>query len=253
MAKQGGLGQRLFVHGADISAGTQDLSDTGGGFTPLMSTDITMLAAAREIGGQRDGRGAWNNFFNDAVGDVHDVLSALPTTDVVLSWLMNVSALGAPSLSMVGKQVDYNPNRDQQGQLLFATSAVANGFGAEWGNTLTLGKRTDAGATNGTGVDFAAGTNFGLTAYLHVVAFTGTDATIKLQQSSDNGGADAWADVVSGGFTAITGGAPTAQRIQTARNQAVERYLRVVTTTSAGFSNLQFVVSVSKPDHEVLF
>lgn len=253
MAKSSGLGQRLFFHGADISTGVQDVSDTGGGFTPLLSTDITMFAAARQIGGQRDGRGAFNAFFNDAVGDVHDVLSALPTTDVIMSWLMNVSVLGAPVFSFIGKQVDYNPNRDQQGQLLFSASAVANGFGAEWGNTLTLGKRTDTAATNGTGVDFTAGTNFGLTAVLHVVSFTGTDATVKLQQSSDNGAGDAWADVVGGGFTAITGGAPTAQRIQTARDQAVERYLRVVTTTSGGFSDLQFVVAVTKPDHEVLF
>jgi hypothetical protein len=33
----------------------------------------------------------------------------------------------------------------------------------------------------------------------------------------------------------------------------VERYLRAVTVTTGGFSDLQFVVSVCKPDHEVLF
>ncbi len=253
MAKQGGLGQRLFIHGSDISTDVQDVSDTGGGFAPLTSTDITQLAVARQIGGQRDGRGNWNNFFNPTAGRAHDVLSALPTTDVVLSWVMNVSALGAPAFSLIGKQVDYNGTRAQEGSFLFAVNTLGNAFGAEWGNTLTLGKRTDSGATNGTGVDFTASTAFGLTAYLHVVAFTGTDATVKIQESSDNGVGDAWADVVGGGFTQITGGAPTAQRIQTTRGLTVERYLRVVTATTGGFSDLQFVVVVTKPNHEVLF
>lgn len=253
MAKRGGLGQRLFVHGADISTDVQDFSDTGGGFAPLTSTDITQFAVARQIGGQRDGRMNLNCFFNDAVGQAHAKLSALPTTDVTLSWVTDVTALGAPSFNMIGKQVDYNGTRPQEGSLLFAVSALGNGFGAEWAKTLTLGKRTDAAATNGTGVDFTAATAFGLTAYLHVVSFTGTDVTVKLQESSDNGVGDAWADVVGGGFTQITGGAPTAQRIQTTRALAVERYLRVVTVTTGGFSNLQFVVSATKPDHEVLF
>lgn len=253
MAKRGGLGQRLFVHGSDISTGVQDFSDTGAGWTPLPSTDITQLAVAREIGGQRDGRMGMNNFFDPAAGAAHDVLSALPTTDVILTWVCDVSVLGAPAFSLIGKQVDYNPTRAQDGSFLFATNALGNGYGGEWGETLTLGKRTDTGATSGSGVDFDAATDFGLTAYLHVVSFTGTDATVKLQQSSDNGVGDAWADVVGGGFTQITGGAPKALRLQTARDLAVERYLRAVTVTTGGFSDLQFVVSVTKPDHEVLF
>jgi hypothetical protein len=251
--KRGGLGQRLLVHGNDISTGVQDFSDTGAGWTPLSSTDITQLAVARQIGGHRDGRLNMNNFFDKATGAAHEVLSALPTTDVVLSWVTDVSVLGAPVFSLIGKQTDYAGTRAQDGSFLFATNAVGNGYGGEWGESLTLGTRTDAAATNGSGVDFGASTDFGLTAYLHVVAFTGTDATVKIQESSDNGVGDAWADVVGGGFTQITGGAPTALRIQTARDLTVERYLRAVTVTTGGFSDLQFVLSASKPDHEVLF
>lgn len=253
MAKSGGLGQRLFFHGSDISTGVQDFSDTGAGWAPLTSTDITQFAVARQIGGQRDGRLSMNNFFDDAVGAAHDVLSALPTTDVILTWVFNVVALGAQTFSLNAKQADYNPSRPQEGSLLFATQALGNSYGGDFGQTLTLGKRTDAAATAGSGVDFAAATTHGLTAYLHVVSFTGTDATVKLQESSDNGAGDAWADVVGGGFTQITGGAPTAQRLQTSRTLAVERYLRATTVTTGGFSDLQFVVAVTKPDHEVLF
>jgi hypothetical protein len=55
--------------------------------------------------------------------------------------------------------------------------------------------------------------------------------------------------VTGGGFTAATG--VGAQRIQTARGQTVERYLRVVTTGT--FSNAVFAVSVARNDVEVTY
>lgn len=86
---------------------------------------------------------------------------------------------------------------------------------------------------------------YGLQAYLQVTAFTGTDVTIKLQESKDNGSTDAWADVTGGGFTQVTSG-PTTQRIATSATLQVERYLRAVTTTSGGFTSLTFSVVVCR-------
>lgn len=87
-------------------------------------------------------------------------------------------------------------------------------------------------------------TRYGLQAYLQVVSFTGTDVTIKLQSSADNGGTDAYADVTGGGFTQVTAG-PTSERIATSSSLEIERYLRVATTTTGGFSQLSFVVVVA--------
>jgi hypothetical protein len=84
---------------------------------------------------------------------------------------------------------------------------------------------------------------YGLQAYLQVTSFTGTDVTIKLQESKDNGSTDAFADVTGGGFTQVTAG-PTSERIATSNTQQVERYLRAVTTTSGGFTSLSFNVVV---------
>jgi hypothetical protein len=86
---------------------------------------------------------------------------------------------------------------------------------------------------------------YGLQAYLQVTAFTGTDVTVKLQESKDNGSTDTWTDVVGGGFTQVTSG-PTTQRIATSATQQVERYLRAVTTTSGGFTALSFNVVVCR-------
>ena len=84
-------------------------------------------------------------------------------------------------------------------------------------------------------------TLYGLQAYLQVLSFTGTDVTIKLQSSADDDDTDSYADVTGGGFTQVASG-PTSERIATSSSLEIERYLRVVTTTSGGFTELSFVV-----------
>ncbi len=174
--------------------------------------------------------------------------SGLVVTDRIVTYCRGTS-LGSPSANLVAKQLNYDGTRDAEGNLTFALDCQSNGYGLEWGRQLTAGKRTDGSAGNGTGVDFGAASAFGLQAYLHVFAFTGTSVTVKLQESSDNGGADAWADVTGGGFVAAT--AIGAQRIQTTRTLAVERYLRVVTTGT--FTNAVFAVSVNRNESLTAF
>jgi hypothetical protein len=124
-------------------------------------------------------------------------------------------------------------------------STQANAYGIDWGRLVTAAPRTDTTATNGTSYDFGTGsTAFGLQAYLQVLSFSGTSCTIKLQESSDNGGSDAFADVTGGSFGAQT--AVGASRIATSTSQTVERYLRVATTGT--FSSCSFVVAVKRND-----
>lgn len=83
----------------------------------------------------------------------------------------------------------------------------------------------------------------GLRGFLQVTEFSGTDATVTIQESTDNGGTDAWANLVS--FTAVSA-AHTTQRVAVPSTTAAERYLRVVTTTAGGFTNLKFAVAVCR-------
>jgi hypothetical protein len=242
MAKQSGLGMNLYVAEYDLSGDTGSLTEVGGGPSPLDKTSINQSAFER-IGGLRDGRFGWVSHLNTAAGQAHAALSPLPTTDVQVTGTLG-TGLGDPAASLVAKQIGYDPTRGQDGDITFALAAQANAYGVEWGHLLTAGKRTDTGATNGTGVDLAASTSDGLQAYLHVFSFTGTDATVKIQESSDDGSGDAYADVTGGGFTTVTGAGT--ERIATAAGLTVERYLRVVTTTSGGFSNMVFAVVVVK-------
>lgn len=257
MAKQSGLGDNFYLGGYDLSGDTASLGEIGGGNSPIDVTGIDKSAFER-IGGLRDGRIEWVSHFNKetAADDPgvttdhqHVALKSLPYTDRHVAYFRGTT-LGNPAACMVAKQLNYDGTRDNDGKLTFAIRAESNGYGLEWGRMMTAGKRTDTTATNGSSVDFGTGsTAFGAQFWLQVFAFTGTSVTVKLQESSDNGAGDAWADVTGGTFTAATG--ITAERLQTGRTQTIERYLRVVTTGT--FTNAVFAVVATRNDTAVLF
>lgn len=238
MAKESGLGANFYVGEYDLSGDTQALGAINKTITLIEMTGIDKEAFERH-GGTHDGEISWTSYWNPT--NAHLALEAHPRTDMVGTYLHRGTVLGTPAASLVAKQVNYDPSRPADGSFTAGVQLLPNGYGVDWGKALTAGKRTDTAATNGTGVDYDAAGSFGLQAYLHVFAFTGTSATIKLQQSSDNGAGDAWADVTDGDFTLVTG--TTFERIQTARDQAVERYLRVVTTGT--FTSVQFAVAAT--------
>ncbi len=243
MAKESGLGDMLVVHGFNASGDIQQLQEIGGGPALLPFTGIDKSAQERK-GGLLSGRMSMTTFFNsDTVTPAtHQKLSALPRTDVILTY-GHTTQLGWPAASLVGKQANYDASRGDDGSLTFAVNAQSNGYSVEWGKQLTAGVRTDTGAANGTGVDTLASASFGGQAYLQVGAFTGTDVTVKIQDSADN---VSFADVAGLAFTQITGGAPLAERIAVANTTTIRRYVRAVTVTTGGFTSLAFSVNFIK-------
>jgi hypothetical protein len=238
MTKSSGLGDRLFVGGYDLS-GDVNSPALSGGPAPLVVTGIDKGAFER-IGGVRDGSLGWTAFFNTAIGQAHPVLSALPTGDVQVAYCRGTT-LGDPAACIVAKQIGYDGTRGDDGSFTFALQAQANGFGLEWGQQLTAGLRTDTAATLGASIDQGAATAFGAQAYLQVAALTGTDVTIKIQDSADN---TTFADVTGLTFTQTTT-ARTTQRIATASGQAIRRYVRAVTVTTGGFTSATFSVVIA--------
>ena len=247
MTKESGLGAGFLLAGYDFTGDVTALGNIGGGPKLAENTGIDKLGIER-IGLQRDGRMSITSWFNPSANMSHKRLSTLPRTDVQAQY-WHRQVIARPVACIIAVQPDYVGNRAQDGSFTFETEFDANGYGLEWCTGLTAFKRSDTTATNGTGVDlasatFAGSSTFGLQAYLQVFSFTGTSCTVKLQESSDNGAGDAWADVTGGGFTAATG--ITQERIQTSRTQTVERYLRVVTTGT--FTQCTFAVAVQRND-----
>lgn len=237
MSKQSGLGDNLYVDTYNLSGDVGSLGRIGGGPAALEVTGLDKSAYER-LGGKRDGGMDFTAFFNDAAAAEHLALRGLPTADRIVSYFRGTT-LGNPVASMVAKQINYDPSRPADGSLTFNVQAQANTYGLEWGRSLTAGRRTDGAATNGASIDTTASRDFGAQAYLHVFAFTGTSATIKIQDSADNA---AWADVAGLGFTLVTGA--TSERIAIANTATVRRYVRVITT--GVFSNCEFACMVNK-------
>jgi hypothetical protein len=307
MSKQSGLGARCLVGGFDISGDVQAIDTVTGGPAPWDVTDITMSAHARQ-GLLRDGSLGFTTFMNPA--GAHPVLSALPTADTLMSFLVPPLALGSPAVCLNAKQVNYDPTRGADGSLTLKVQGEANGFGTEWCQQLTAGLRTDTAATNGTSLDQGAAfstpavplttvpvtntsplpatvvvsggtmtnvsvngvtvgagagtytvpsggtitmtftvaptwtwtlqTFLGAQAYLQATAFAGTSVTVAVQDSADNA---SFATVTGLTFTAVTA-APATQRLATANNATVRRYLRVITTGT--FNPATFAVAFNR-------
>lgn len=242
MAKESGLGDNLYVNGTDVSGDINSCDEIGGGNEPLNMTSLPKSAMERQ-GGLRDGRLKFKSYFNSTALGTHTVLSPLPTSDVIMSY-WHGATLGGPAASIIGKQVNYDGKRGDDGSLLFDVEEPGNGFGLEWGISLTAGKRSEVAATNGSSVDFgttAAPSAYGLQCYLHVFSWAGTLTSINVQESSDNGAGDAFANVAGAAF-AVSSATPAAQRVATANPLNVERYLRVI--TSGTFSQITFALMV---------
>lgn len=251
MSKTSGLGLMFLASGVDLSGDTQSIETLGCPRGTFDMNGLDVLAHER-IYGRRDGVASLTSYWNPAAGKAHAKWKTLPTTDQDLMVGLG-STVGVGGAAMRGKQINYDGSRDTNGQFLLKIDAQSNcsaasgfGHGLEYGRMMTARKRTDTAATNGASVDFGTGSlAFGLRAWLQVISFVGTDVTIKLQESSDDGAGDAFANVTGGAFTAVTAG-PTTERIETSGSQTVERYLRVATTTVGGFTSCVFAVMVHR-------
>ncbi|MES2211354.1 MAG: hypothetical protein V4515_14420 [Chloroflexota bacterium] len=225
---------RLFIGGYDVSGDINAFSGINGGPAALEATDITQFANAK-MGGRRAGGAQFMAFFDDATDQSHARLSALPTAQVTAMGLVG-TAIGSASFNLPARQINYDGNRDQDGNLIFTVDLQSDGSGLEWGENLTAGRRVESAATNGTALDGAASTAFGWQAYLQVFALASGTPTIKLMDSADNA---TFADLTGAGFGTIA--ARSTVRLQGGATATTRRYVRVSTTGT--FTGLDFAVS----------
>lgn len=237
MAKTAGLGDDALFAGFHVGGDIQQLS-VHGGPALLDSTDITQSAHSR-LGGLRDGGIELTSYHDPAAGASQAAFSPLPVGDVIATYLRG-QAIGNPAACCVAKQIGYDGTRANDGMLTFKIEGQGDGFGLEWGIQLTNGVRTDSSATNGTSFDTLASASFGAQAYLQAVAVTGTSYTVTIQDSADN---SSFTNVTGLSFTAVSA-APGAQRLATANNATIRRYVRAVTTGT--FTVATFQVTLVK-------
>jgi hypothetical protein len=244
MSKQSGLGDGYYHGGVDLSGDIASLGAIAAPMTPLPLTGIDKSAMER-TGGHRDGRLALASWFNPAVAQAHPTFDALPTVDVACTYLRG-QLIGNDAFCLVAKQANYDGSRGQDGSLTFAIDAMANNYGGEWTRNMS-GKAVRTVAGNDASFDDGvanAPSAFGLQAWLHVFALTGTNAVISVQDSADN---VTFADLAA--FTSVTA-APGWQRVAVAGN--VRRYLRS-SVTGGTFSSVTYAVFACRNATAIVF
>jgi len=236
--KSSGLGDHFAFGGYLIGGDVQQVS-MHGGIATIDSTDITQSAHSR-LPGLRDGEIALTAFMNPSAGAEHAAFSPLSTSDIIATYLRG-QAIGNPILCQQSLQLDYDPARAANGALTEKVTCQADRYGQEWGIQLTPGPRTDTSATDGSSYNQGGAASYGAQAYLQAIALTGTDVTVTIQHSADN---SSWSTLMA--FTEIVSGngnlPPSAQRITA--SGTVDQYLRVITTTSAGFTSFRFICAI---------
>lgn len=232
MAKTSGLGDNFYIGGYDLSGDISSVDQLSGGPALIDVTPIKASANTR-IGGLRQGDWQFTSFWDSAAGAEHPALSTLPTSDVIACYLRGTT-LQNPAAAMQAIQLNYDPTRDNVGNLTLKVELQSDSYGYEWGEQLTAGLRTDTTATTGSAVTDAAQTAFGAQAYVQLVAFTGTSVTVTISHCTTSGGS--YSTLMS--TTAMTG--IGAQRISVSNTTTVDQYLKVATTGT--FTNATFAV-----------
>ena len=170
--------------------------------------------------------GASDVVLNTALGNAEVVSVAWPgfTTIGNRTVLSNLREVSYQIRSPINDAVRVTANMTADGPLRFGV--VLKDLAAE------------ASAANFTSVDNAASSANGAVGNLHVTAFTGTDATIKITDSADN---STFADLIT--FTVATG--------VTSENKTVagtvNRYSRV--ELSGTFTTVTFAVTFARNQH----
>lgn len=247
MAKSNGLGDQLFVDGFDLSGDVGTLTRIAAPSTVLEVPGINATGMER-IYARHDGEIAFTSYFNDATGQEHLTLRGKSAGVDLHAMYFRGSAIGNVAAALVAKQINYDPNRGADGSLVSTTQCLGNLYGLDWGYQLTAGKRTDTSATNGSSLNNTASSATGGVAYIQVFSVAGTSVTIAIQSSSDNGGGDAFAAILTS--SAVTAGSTSFQRLALAAlTTSCEQYLRV--STSGTFSSAVFAVMFSREPRQL--
>lgn len=230
MAKQSGLGANLYLGAVDLSGDVGSVSSIASPRGVQVVTGLNKTAEERILT-LRDGALAFAGFWNAAVGAVVPTLNALPRTDVLatvaIPSVAGSFAVGDPAASLLGKQIDLTTTRGADGSLVLNSQILGNGEALEWGQLLTTGMQTFAtGTVNGTSIDFGdTDTDFGASAYLHVFSVGSGTSTFTVADSANDTDFTA---VTGMAFTAATGA--TSERIETAVDATIRRYVRIQKT-----------------------
>lgn len=242
MSKSSGIGDNLYIAGYDLSGDVGEITRVASPRGSYENTGINTAGGTERQLTHTDGAIDFRSFFNDATGQEHVALKAKGSGADRLVMATHGTARGNPAAMLSAKQVNYDGDRGADGSLTLDVQALAAaGIGLEWGVLLTAGKETiPSAATLGSQNNGAATAN-GLAAQLQLFDIASGTPVITIEESSDDGGADAYTTKIT--FTSVADGSEPAAERKTVSG-AVEQYLRV--RGGGTFTNAVVAVAVRR-------
>lgn len=230
MAFAHGKGAGVFVADFDLSG---DLTQYNWSKSRQL-VDVTTFGNDNRVflAGIGEGRisvqGVWNPSVSDieliAIDGVETVITASPTA---------ATAIGDRAHMVNGLLENFQPRAPVNDAVRFSSGVTASA-GAYPGVILHHNNQ-ESSADDFASVDGAAQSSNGATAFLHVTQFSGTDATVTIEDSSND---STFGSLVA--FTQVTG--TTSEKVTA--SGTVERYARVALTGT--FTTITFVVAFAR-------
>ena len=253
MPMQGGLNQRLFLDGYNLSG---DVGSLGNVSSPRGVIDVTSIdrsAYERLLGlgdGQMEFNAWWNPSTASAVIGEHIALGRLPTANVLALWVLE-SSYGGIGAGLTAKQINYDHARSQDGALQATIQLQGNNSPIEWGRMLTTSGLTRIETSSfATSVDIGGSSEFGLAAqfqlnFRNLQSETDLDTLLIIQDSSNN---SAFTTYLTFDTTLGTVNSSGLQDVLIAERKTstnyVQRYLRAAITGTTGTNSDGYDVAV---------
>ena len=176
-----------------------------------------------------------NGFWEEGVGNSEAQVAALldGTYHPFTAAPQGGATIGNRAYLLDVQVTDSPISATPDGTVELSTGRQASGAAA--GGIILKDHAAETGAGNFTGIDDGALSTLGAVGHLHVTAFDGTDATIKITDSVDEG---VYADLIT--FTQATG--VTSERV--ASTGTVNRWTRVELTGT--FTSIMFTVGFAR-------
>ena len=221
MSKITGMGSKLFLDGINITGQVGAIDTLAAPLSVGVCTDISQLGFARQ-GLLRDGLLEFSSTWLNADG-AHTKLDDLPTVDVSAVVAMP-AGVGNIMARLGAKQVNYDMDRPEDGSLNTKVQCVgSDGLGLEYGIQLSAGDEDFTGTAQTASTDNAVATTGGAL-FVVCTEFTGTTLDVDLQQSTDDGAGDAFANIDASASLTVT--VEGSQRSTIGAAVGVERYVR---------------------------
>lgn len=233
-----GMDTRIYGRGYDLSPYFKSVEVSG---SRAVADDSNFSDASRRYkGGRMSADLSADGLYSDGSGEIQTILETIFGTDTAndvymvspqggttvgddffgLKGILTKHKIGSPEEEMVDASIEVNSRNGLHiGRVLHEHAA-------------------ETATSQSASVNHGAATSNGGMFFVVVTAFSATSITISAQESSDNGGGDAFADV-SGSPLTFTG--VGAQCVEIAEGTSVEQYLRDAVTAYSGGGSVTYI------------